>query len=58
MAAVLRDIGGIDFGAPELPLSDRRNRVMWLNNDRVFFAGLLGAHGGTKERKHHYDAGE
>ena len=25
-----------------LPLSDRRNRVMWLNNDRVFYAGLLG----------------
>jgi AraC-like DNA-binding protein len=29
-------------GAP-LPLADRRNRVMWLNNDRVFYAGLLGA---------------
>ena len=26
-----------------LPLADRRNRVMWLNNDRVFYAGLLGA---------------
>ena len=26
-----------------LPLTDRRNRVMWLNNDRVFYAGLLGA---------------
>ena len=25
-----------------LPLTDRRNRVMWLNNDRVFYAGLLG----------------
>lgn len=25
-----------------LPLADRRNRVMWLNNDRVFYAGLLG----------------
>jgi AraC-like DNA-binding protein len=24
------------------PLADRRNRVMWLNNDRVFYAGLLG----------------
>jgi AraC-like DNA-binding protein len=34
---------GIDFGAHDLPLSDRRNRVMWLNNDRVFYAGLLGA---------------
>jgi AraC-like DNA-binding protein len=29
--------------AAELPLADRRNRVMWLNNDRVFYAGLLGA---------------
>ena len=26
-----------------LSLTDRRNRVMWLNNDRVFYAGLLGA---------------
>jgi AraC-like DNA-binding protein len=26
-----------------LPLADKRNRVMWLNNDRVFYAGLLGA---------------
>ncbi len=25
-----------------LTLSDRRNRVMWLNNERVFYAGLLG----------------
>ena len=25
-----------------LPPGDRRNRVMWLNNDRVFYAGLLG----------------
>lgn len=35
---------GIAFGqaADALPLSDRRNRVMWLNNDRVFYAGLLG----------------
>lgn len=24
------------------PLADRRNRVMWLNKDRVFYAGLLG----------------
>ncbi len=32
-----------DFDAPLLALSDRRNRVMWLNNDRVFYAGLLGA---------------
>ena len=31
-----------DTGAA-LPLADRRNRVMWLNNDRVFYAGLLGA---------------
>jgi AraC-like DNA-binding protein len=31
-----------DTGAT-LPLADRRNRVMWLNNDRVFYAGLLGA---------------
>ena len=41
--------GGIDFNAdaalPLLRLSDRRNRVMWLNNDRVFYAGLLGAVG-------------
>ena len=29
-------------GAPPLPPGDRRNRVMWLNNDRVFYAGLLG----------------
>jgi AraC-like DNA-binding protein len=45
MAPVLNDSDGIAFGpAPEvLPLSDRRNRVMWLNNDRVFYAGLLGA---------------
>ena len=28
--------------AAALPLADRRNRVMWLNNDRVFYAGLLG----------------
>lgn len=28
--------------APALPPGDRRNRVMWLNNDRVFYAGLLG----------------
>ena len=34
--------GGIEFGELALPLSDRRNRVMWLNNDRVFYAGLLG----------------
>ena len=34
--------GSIDIGTPSLPLSDRRNRVMWLNNDRVFYAGLLG----------------
>lgn len=36
--------GDIAFGqaAGALPLSDRRNRVMWLNNDRVFYAGLLG----------------
>jgi len=32
----------VDAGA-SLPLADRRNRVMWLNNDRVFYAGLLGA---------------
>ena len=25
-----------------LPLTDRRNRLIWLNNDRVFYAGLLG----------------
>ncbi len=25
-----------------LPMADKRNRVMWLNNDRVFYAGLLG----------------
>ena len=31
------------MGMVSLPLSDRRNRVMWLNNDRVFYAGLLGA---------------
>lgn len=44
MAAVLPDLSGIAFDtAPELPLSDRRMRVMWLNNDRVFYAGLLGA---------------
>ncbi len=36
-------VAGIDMGALLLPLSDRRNRVMWLNNDRVFYAGLLGA---------------
>ena len=29
-------------GAQPLPPGDRRNRVMWLNNDRVFYAGLLG----------------
>ena len=29
-------------GPGALPLTDRRNRVMWLNNDRVFYAGLLG----------------
>lgn len=28
--------------AAALPPGDRRNRVMWLNNDRVFYAGLLG----------------
>jgi len=45
MAQALRDIGGIVVSQPtgDLPLSDRRNRVMWLNNDRVFYAGLLGA---------------
>ena len=31
----------IDVG-DRLSLTDRRNRVMWLNNDRVFYAGLLG----------------
>ena len=25
-----------------LPMADKRNRLMWLNNDRVFYAGLLG----------------
>ncbi len=30
-----------DMPAP-WPLADRRNRVMWLNKDRVFYAGLLG----------------
>ncbi len=43
--------GGLAGGVPQRPadaaaawsLSDRRNRVMWLNNDRVFYAGLLGA---------------
>ena len=29
-------------GTLPLPPGDRRNRVMWLNNDRVFYAGLLG----------------
>ena len=29
-------------GPAPLPPGDRRNRVMWLNNDRVFYAGLLG----------------
>ena len=29
-------------GPVPLPPGDRRNRVMWLNNDRVFYAGLLG----------------
>ncbi|MES2714531.1 MAG: AraC family transcriptional regulator [Pseudomonadota bacterium] len=44
MAQVLHNLAGIAFGhADALPLSDRRNRVMWLNNDRVFYAGLLGA---------------
>jgi len=46
-ALLQADVTGIDIGAgttaPMLPLSDRRNRVMWLNNDRVFYAGLLGA---------------
>ena len=33
----------IDLSGPSpLPPGDRRNRVMWLNNDRVFYAGLLG----------------
>ena len=31
----------LDGPAP-LPPGDHRNRVMWLNNDRVFYAGLLG----------------
>jgi AraC-like DNA-binding protein len=45
MARPLHDLDGIAFGpgGATLPLSDRRNRVMWLNNDRVFYAGLLGA---------------
>ncbi len=44
MAQALHNLTGIGFGvADHLPLSDRRNRVMWLNNDRVFYAGLLGA---------------
>ena len=45
MARPPQDLSGIAFGpdAAALPLSDRRNRVMWLNNDRVFYAGLLGA---------------
>ena len=45
MAQRLHDVSGIHIGTPAdpLPLSDRRNRVMWLNNDRVFYAGLLGA---------------
>lgn len=44
MARPPQDLSGIAFGpdAAALPLSDRRNRVMWLNNDRVFYAGLLG----------------
>lgn len=43
MAHALHDLNSITFvAAPELPLSDRRMRVMWLNNDRVFYAGLLG----------------
>lgn len=28
---------------PAVPLDHRSNRVMWINHDRVFYAGLLGA---------------
>lgn len=44
MAQALPELSGIPIGGTDdLPLSDRRMRVMWLNNDRVFYAGLLGA---------------
>lgn len=33
----------IALDGPTLLPGDRRNRVMWLNNERVFYAGLLGA---------------
>jgi AraC-like DNA-binding protein len=42
VAQALTGIAIGNGGAP-LSLSDRRHRVMWLNNDRVFYAGLLGA---------------
>ena len=41
----MTDPAPIDVSGPRplpLPPGDRRNRVMWLNNDRVFYAGLLG----------------
>ena len=41
--SVLRAVQGDAPAAVALPLADKRNRVMWLNNDRVFYAGLLGA---------------
>ena len=43
MPCPLTDPAPIDVsGALPLPPGDHRNRVMWLNNDRVFYAGLLG----------------
>ena len=45
MAIGLQEVPGICLGpTPEaMRLSDRRMRVMWLNNDRVFYVGLLGS---------------
>ena len=39
------DVTGLPLAAdrrPEVALADRSNRVMWLNDERVFYAGLLG----------------
>jgi AraC-like DNA-binding protein len=40
------DVTGLALAAhrrPHVPLADRSNRVMWINDERVFYAGLLGA---------------
>lgn len=40
------DVTGLTLAAdrrPEMALADRANRVMWINDERVLYAGLLGA---------------